>query len=368
MADTSGGGERTEAPTQRRRDEAQREGRVAKSQELSSAAVMLAGVGALGFAGGRAIMTYTRGLMSESAAWIAAPPLTMDGASDLLASLIGRTLTALGPFFFALAGLVLTVNVIQARGAFSTERIQVDFKHLNPLTGVGRLFSIEAVFNLFKSVVKLAALSAVAYLTFVKYWDELLSLSAASPAQIAETMRRTGVGLAIATGLAFLAIAGADYLFQFFRFEASLKMSKQEVVQEYKETEGDPLIKSRMRAMARALSRRQMLRHVATADVVVTNPTRLAVALKYDADVAAAPIVVAMGARKLADRIRTLAREAGVPILEQKPLAQALFATAQVGEPIPPALYLAVAEVLAFVYRQREKAGRRVALPAGASA
>jgi flagellar biosynthetic protein FlhB len=181
-------------------------------------------------------------------------------------------------------------------------------------------------------------------------------------------MRRMGVGLAISTGLAFLAIAGGDYLFQFFRFDASLRMSRQEIVQEYKETEGDPLIKSRIRAMARALSRRKMLRDVPTADVVVTNPTRLAIALKYDAAVSSAPIVVAMGARKLADRIRALAREAGVPIMEAKPLAQALFATAKIGEPIPPALYLAVAEVLAFVYRQREKAGRRVALPAGASA
>ena len=329
---------------------------------------MLAGVGALGFAGGRALMAYTRGLMTESAAWIAAPPLTMDSAAELMTALVGRTLTALGPFFFALAGLVLTVNLIQARGVFSTERIQIDFKHLDPVAGIGRLFSIEAVFNLFKSVVKLAALSAVAYLAFAQHWVELLGLSAASPAQIAETMRRMGVGLAVSTGLAFVAIAGGDYLFQFFRFEASLRMSKQEVVQEYKETEGDPLIKSRMRAMARALSRRQMLRHVATADVVVVNPTRLAVALQYDAALAAAPIVVAMGARKLADRIRALAREAGVPILEQKPLAQALFATAKVGEPIPPALYLAVAEVLAFVYRQREKTGPRVALPAGAAA
>ena len=367
MADRPAG-EQSEAPTQRRREEAHREGRVAKSQELSSAAVMLAGVGALAFAGGRSIAAFVSELLGDSARWITAPPLTVDTASELVAALAGRTMTALSPFFFILAGIVLAVDVIQARGVFSTERIAVKWSHLNPLEGVQRLVNAEAFFNLLKSVVKLSALAAVAYLAFARNWTELLSLSDVSASSLADAMRRMGVGLAISTGLAFLAIAGADYLFQFWRFEGSLKMTRQEVVQEYKETEGDPLIKSRIRAMARALSRRKMLRQVATADVVLTNPTRLAVALKYDVAVAAAPIVVAMGARKLADRIRAIARESGIPILEQKPLAQALFATARIGEPIPSALYFAVAEVLAFVYRQRDRARGRTARRAGVAA
>jgi flagellar biosynthetic protein FlhB len=159
--------------------------------------------------------------------------------------------------------------------------------------------------------------------------------------------------MALFVGLVFLLIAGLDYGFQVWQFEKSLRMTKQEVVQEHRQTEGDPMVKGRIRQLQKAMARKRMLTNVATADVVVTNPTRIAVALKYDPLVSPAPVVLAMGERLLAKRIREIAARAGVPIIENKPLARALFATAKVGTPIPPALYVAVAEVIAFVFRRK---------------
>jgi flagellar biosynthetic protein FlhB len=160
-------------------------------------------------------------------------------------------------------------------------------------------------------------------------------------------------------GLAFLLLALADYLYQVWRHEKSLKMSKEEIKREVKETEGDQILKVRRRTMARSMARRRMLLSVSDADVVVTNPTHIAVALKYDPEVAPAPMVLAMGARKVAKQIKDLALDAGVPVVENKPLARALYKTARVGLPIPVELYVAVAEILAWVIKQREAAARR---------
>ncbi len=159
--------------------------------------------------------------------------------------------------------------------------------------------------------------------------------------------------MSLAISLAFLAIGALDYVVQFFRLEKSLKMSKQEVIQEHRDQEGDPQIKARIRQIARQRTRQRMLSQVAKADVVITNPTHIAIALKYDVATGGAPVVVGMGERKLAERIKLLARQAGVPMIENKPLARALLATCKVGAPIPPAMYVAVAEILAYVYKMR---------------
>ena len=344
--------ERTEAATPRRREESRRRGEIARSRDLSGAAVLLAGVGALGLAGGRSLADFTHRLLDRSAGWVAGAPLTESGAADLLRSLTAETLAALAPFLVGMAAVVLVVNLVQARGVFSLEPVTVHWNRIDPVAGVGRLFSLESTFTLVKSLLKLALLGLVAHLSIAGRWYQILALSDGEPAQIMSAMRSMALALAVYTALGFLALAVVDYLFQWRQHEQNLRMTRQEVIREFRETEGDPLIKSRIRAVARALSRRQMLRRVAEADVVVTNPTHIAVALKYDLAESAAPIVLAMGARKLAARIRELARTAGVPLVENKPLAQALFATARVGAPIPPALYLAVAEVLAFVYRR----------------
>jgi flagellar biosynthetic protein FlhB len=315
--------------------------------------VLLAGIGALGMAGARAMGAAGQRLMLQSASWAAARPLTERTAADLLRGVAAQTLATLGPFLIATAGVVLVVNLIQARGVMSLDPVSVHWSRINPLPGLRRLISLDAVFGLVKSVLKLAALALVAYLTLSSRWYRILSLGEGGPSEVLTDMQSAAVALAVCTSLALLAIAIGDYLYQVYQHEQNLRMTRQELVRELRETEGDPLIKSRLRAVARALRRRQMLRRVPEADVVITNPTHLAVALRYDPAEAAAPIVLAMGARKLAERIRALALAAGVPLVENPPLAQALFATAQVGAPVPSSLYVAVAEVLAFVYRRQ---------------
>jgi flagellar biosynthetic protein FlhB len=184
----------------------------------------------------------------------------------------------------------------------------------------------------------------------------LLSLCSTEPADIAAVMRGLTLRLAFTVGAAYLLVAAFDFAYQIVKHERSLRMTRQEVIHEHKDTEGNPEVKGRLLAMARAFARRRMLQAVPTADVVVVNPTRIAVALRYDAAESPAPVVVAMGQRKLAHRIRDIAHRSGVPIVENRAVARALLATGKVGFPIPPALYAAVAEILAFVYRQRSRA------------
>lgn len=327
--------------------------------ELSSAAVLLAGTMALTSAAGAALGSFALTLTVDSTRWAAAGPLDLPGAVALLRSLGWRTLLAAAPFMGLLVGGVLLVNVIQARGVVSLTPITLKWSRVSPLEGTGRLFTTQSLVTLIKAIVKLTILGWIAYAVIRRAMPQVVTLSDQDPGTVLAIMNHSARRLALLTGLAFLVLAAADYGYQVWQFENTLKMTRVEVTQDNRETEGDPLIKSRIRAVARALSRRQMLGRVKTADVVITNPTHLAVALKYDPNEASAPVVVAMGARKLAERIKALAAAAGVPRVEDRPLAQALFRTASVGRPIPPALFVAVAEVLAFVYRRRPRGATR---------
>ena len=344
--------ERTESPTPKRLEQARSEGRVARSQELSAAVVLLAGAIALAMAAGPALSNYATGVLRESARALAAEPLTAAGGIGLLRHLTFDFVLALLPFALAVVGSVTLVNLAQARGVMSWKPITPQLDRINPIAGVKRLFGLDSAFNLVKSLVKLAALGLVTWLVLSGSFPELLSLTDSAPAGTMAVLRSHAIRLAILTGLAFLAVSLADYAFQAYRMHKSLRMSRQEVVREQRETEGDPMLKSRILSIMRAKARQRMLRQVPSADVVVVNPTEIAVALRYDAETAGAPMVLAMGRRKLAERIRAIATKAGVPIVENRPVARALIATAEVGKPIPPALYAAVAEILAFVYRR----------------
>ena len=231
---------------------------------------------------------------------------------------------ALLPFAAVVVGFSLLVGAVQGRGIISLKPLEPKLSHLNPLSGIGRLLSVQTPFNLVKSIAKFAVLGTVAWLSLKQAWPEVISLSATSPDQVIVVFRHLAFRLALSVGLAFLTLALADYAFEVYRHEKSLRMTKQDVIREHKESEGDPLVKSRIRSLQRATIRKRMLRDVAKADVVITNPTHIAVALKYDIDKAAAPLVLAMGERKLAERIKALAAQAGVPMVENRPLAHAL--------------------------------------------
>lgn len=349
----SDGQERTEDATPKRREEAMQEGRVPRSQELSAATLLIAGTFTLAVAGGATLAQHAVSMLQQGAGWLTAVPMTANGAVTILQQVGQATLVALAPFFGALLAITLLVNAIQARGVIAPEALSPKLSHIDPIAGMGRLFSVQALFNVFKAVLKFAVIAFVAWGVLHRAWPEILSTSGAGVEQILGITRELAIRMAMFVGLVFLVIAGLDYGFQVWQFEKSLRMTKQEVVQEHRQTEGDPMVKGRIRQLQKAMARKRMLTNVATADVVVTNPTRIAVALKYDPLVSAAPVVLAMGERLLAKRIREIAIKAGVPIIENKPLARALFATAKVGTPIPPALYVAVAEVIAFVFRRK---------------
>jgi flagellar biosynthetic protein FlhB len=349
----SDGQERTEDATPKRREEALKEGRVPRSQELSSATVLIAGTATLAIAGGTTLASHAIATLHAGAGWLTAVPMTANGAVTILQQVGQGTIMALAPFFGAVVAITLLVNAIQARGVVSTESLSPKLSHIDPIAGMGRLFSVTALFNVLKALLKLAVIGFIAWGVLHRAWGEILSTSGAPVPQVLGVTRELAIRMAMFVGLVFLAIAAMDYGFQVWQFEKSLRMTKQEVMQEHRESEGDPQVKGRIRQLQKAMARKRMLTNVATADVVVTNPTRIAVALKYDPLVSPAPVVLAMGERLLAKRIREIAKRAGVPIIENKPLARALFATAKVGTPIPPALYVAVAEVIAFVFKRK---------------
>jgi flagellar biosynthetic protein FlhB len=344
--------ERSEPATPHRRRKAHEEGRVARSADLSGAAVLLGGIGGLALMGGtlalRLVETFRSTLPLLSSATLDQP-----NAIDLIYGVARAALPVLVGLLLAATLPALLLNALQARGVFSLEPLKPKWSHLSPLGNLKRILGAQAVAALVKALLKLLVLAAIVYVALRSVWPELIGLGSTTVERIPAVTWNAGLRLALAAGLAFLAIAAADYGFQFYQLEKQLRMTRQEVVQERKEQEGDPLIKSRIQSVARALARKRMLGEVKRADVVITNPSHIAVALKYDPAMASAPVVLAMGERKLAERIKEIARAAGVPLVENRPLARALLSTARVGQAIPPALYAAVAEVLAYVYRTR---------------
>jgi flagellar biosynthetic protein FlhB len=349
------GQEKTEPASPKRRDDARREGRIPKSQELSGATLLLAGTASLALVGGAALARHANQLMLRDFSGMTADPLSIATAMSLVQHMTLSTITAMGPFLLGVAGITLLVNAVQARGVIAPEGLEPKLERISPIAGFKRLFSLDALFNVLKALVKVIVIGWVAWLVLKRAWPEVLSTSGMQVTQVLGLTRGLAIRMALLVGLVYLIVAALDYGWQVWQYVKSIRMTKQETVQEHKESEGDPHVKGRIRQLQRALARKRMMSSVATADVVVTNPTHIAVALKYDPLVASAPIVVAMGERLIAKKIKEVAYKAGVPVMENKPLARALFAGAKVGHPVPPALYVAVAEVIAFVFGRRNR-------------
>ena len=345
--------ERTEAPTERRRQRAREDGKVAKSPELTSAALVVGGAVVLFWMAGARWAQFAMQTLHQSAHQLSAGPLTALGAIAMVRSLALGLVMASLPFAIALMVVVVVVGMVQTRGLVSFKALEPKFSNLNPANGIKRMFSADALVNLLKSLAKLAVLGLVTTVILRGSWERLISLAAARPTDISGVLSTLTFRLVLLTGSTFLVIAAIDYIYQHVKFERSLRMTKQDIIQEHKEAEGDPQIKSRIQALARARARARMLQAIPTADVIITNPTHIAVALRYNVAESAAPVVVAMGQRKLAERIKAIAREHNIPLVENKPVARALLATCVVSKAIPPALYAAVAEILAYVYRLR---------------
>ncbi len=346
--------EKTEPATPKRRDELKREGRVAKSVELTTASVLLVGT-VIMYMLGRQFVAQMAAMLKDFLSLSHASELTQGSIGALAFSLALRFTLLVGPILLVIMIAGVTTNVLQTGFIFTLKPIKPKGGIFNPLNGIKRLgFSQRSMMELAKSILKMALVGFFGYFTVENLLTNSVRLTDSSPSEIFSYMGNSAFSVAIKVSAVFVVIAAADYYFQRRKFEHEIKMTKQEVKEETKQQEGDPAIKGRIRREMVKRHRMRMMQAVPKADVVVTNPTHYAIAIKYDAKEMAAPKVVAKGKDLIAHKIKEIAVENKVPIVEDKPLAQLLFKTVDIDEQIPPELFKAVAQILAYIYQMKK--------------
>ncbi|GIW76176.1 MAG: flagellar biosynthetic protein FlhB [Phycisphaerae bacterium] len=349
-------GDKTEAPTPRRRQEARENGQIARSQDLTAAVLFLAAMLLLNFFGS-GIMTTLRDVMRRMLGHDALSDFSPPSLAEAFFQLLVRVAVALGPVLAGFVLVAIAINLVQVGFFLSTKRIQPKLEMLNPARGIKRIFGGgQGIVSLLMNLAKLVLITLVAYSAVHGKIGLIVAATQLSAEQIFSlgTQIVYDIGLRIAVLLLVLAIL--DYAYQRYKNEQQLKMTKQQVKEEMKRMEGDPLVKQRRRQIQLQRATQRIRQDVPKADFIVTNPTHYAVAIQYDPDRMNAPKVVAKGADYLAFRIREVAAEHGIPILERPPLARAIYRDVEVGQEIPEKFYAAVAEILAYVY---EISGKR---------
>lgn len=349
---------KTEPASPRRRQEARESGQVARSHDLTMACLLLVGLLVISATAGNLVGSLSAIMKAMLGSDFSSNPATV--ASLSMRITVPYIVRALAPILLTVAGTAIVVSALQVGFHVSAKPIMPKLSKLNPLQGLGRLFGGRNFMQMTMNLAKTVVVASVAWNEMRQQLPAVLSLSEVPfPANFAAACEIIYT-LAWRLALALLLLAAADWLYQKWRFERDIRMSKQEVKDEAKRMEGDQQIKGRRRQLARKMIMQRIHRDVPKADVVITNPTELAVALKYDPETMAAPRVVAKGAGFLAARIRQIAIANGVPIMERKPLAQALYKTVEVGQDVPPEFYQAIAEILAYVYELAGKGMRRL--------
>jgi flagellar biosynthetic protein FlhB len=349
------GSDKTEKATPKRREEARKKGQVAKSADLNGAVVLLASLLALSVFG-PAMIEHIEESMRIVLALIATPDVvSREGVGAILSSVFGSAARSAGPVIAVCALTGVVINVVQTGIRPTPGAIKPDIKKINPLTGAKNLFGMRMVFETGKNLAKVGLVGAIAALAVFPKLDELAALVGMPPAQLLPMLASEVLHVAQRAAIAYLLIGFVDFAWQRYRHEKSLKMGKQEVKDEFKGQMLPQEIRSAQRRRARELANARMMDAVPTADVVVTNPTHYAVALRYD-NSALAPIVVAKGTDHVAAKIRAAATEHGVSIVPDPPLARALHASVEIGGMIPEELFQAVAHLLAYVYRVARRA------------
>jgi len=346
-------GEKTEAPTPKRLKDARQKGNVARSDELVTIGVLFLGISALKMLG-PALWFAMEDLLREGLGNVSAQEMTSESAFQMGKDVFGRALLAMLPLLGLLAAGAVIFNVAQTGLLLSGEALKPKFNRVNPGSGLKRMVSMDALVRLGKSLFKFAAVSLVVYFTLKGQLAEIAALSLFSVLDGAARIVSLGFDIAFKSVGVLFVMAIADFAWQRRKFLKQLMMTKEELKQEMKESDGDPQVKAAIRRRRQQLMNR-MIAAVKTADVVVTNPTHFAVALKYDPVTMQAPMVVAKGADHLAKRIREVAMKNAVPVLEEPPLARALHAAVPIGNYVPANLFHAVAEVLAWVYALRTR-------------
>ncbi len=354
MAEDPSGGEKTEDASSRKLEKARDEGQVAKSMEVASVAVLLAGILSL-YVFAPYLYNKALSLLDDSLRFEGVPEMSDTVVIHLLFRYSELLFYMLAPILLAVfvAAIISTISQVGFHLAWSA--LEVKFSKLNPISGFMQKFSLTSIVELVKSLLKLVVIFSVAYMVVKKEIVNILLLYDHSVSFILLYTMKISFAIAFRVLLVMALLAILDYAYQKWKFLEDQKMTKQETKEEFKQMEGDPKVKSRIRQIQMEAARQRMMAEVPEADVVVTNPTRLAVAVKYDTDIMDAPTVVAKGSGSVAASIRRIAEEAGVPIVEDKELARNLYAMVDVGQGIPPDLFQAVAELLAYVYNLKGK-------------
>ncbi|MBQ6129155.1 MAG: flagellar biosynthesis protein FlhB [Lachnospiraceae bacterium] len=353
------GGEKTEPATDKKLDDARKEGQVAKSKELGQAFTLLAlfiilkiWAGTIGHNFMNSFrINYSR--MNEMTTLVNGQ-ISVKDFCRLLNINITQMALMVAPVFLAGFIIAIVVEIFQVKWKPTAKPLQPKFSKINPISGFKRIFSVEKLLDLLKSLIKIFLLGYLAYSTIRGQFAVLFSLFDMELISAVKIIGDIAINLGLKISAFYIVIGFADYGYQKWKFSEDMKMTKQEVKDEWKNAEGDPAIKGRQRQRMQEASRRRMMQAVPSADVVITNPTHFAVAIKYDVTVFDAPYIVAKGEDFLAARIKERAAEAGVEIVENKPLARMLYYNVELGSPIPPELYQTVAEILAVIYNARQ--------------
>ncbi|SMP76844.1 flagellar biosynthetic protein FlhB [Neorhodopirellula lusitana] len=347
-------GDKKHFASERKRQQAREQGQVAKSQDLTSAALLLAALFAMKSIGAKTSAMLASGIeeaLSDSRLIAYSP----QEATNELLRLAARLTIASAPILLLMLFGAIVINVTQAGLVLSPERLVPKLSNISPLSGAKRILSIQGVMRLIFGMFKISLIGVVAYFALRAHKDYVMSMAAMSIPQIASGMFQTLVGVCLWIGSGLFILALLEWAFQKWKHEQDLMMTDQEVRDEAKDTEGDPQVAARRRQVARQMAMNRASNDVPMADVVVSNPTELAVAIKYDPHSMPAPVVVAKGAGLVAQKIRRTALENEIPVVERKPLAQLLYKTIDVGQEIPADQYQAVAEVLRYVYQLQGK-------------
>ncbi|MEG1848640.1 MAG: flagellar biosynthesis protein FlhB [Lachnospiraceae bacterium] len=354
------GGEKTEPATSKKLSDARKNGQVAKSKEITNALglialflVMKLWIGKIGsdlmgmfqivYNKIPELVTFTEGEIPTA------------GMNAMIRGAMGQLLLIVLPFFLIGFVVAFLANYIQVRWRPTSKPLQPKFSKLNPIKGLKKIISPNSLVELFKSIMIVLLIGYVVYDTLKDRFKDLFILYDISLNQAIALIGDIAINLGLKISYIYLILACADYLYQKWKFKDDMKMTKQEVKDEYKDSEGDPQIKGKIRQRMREASQRRMMQSLPEADVVITNPTHFAVAIKYDNTVNEAPMVIAKGEDYLAKKIKEIAREHHIEIVENKPLARMLYANVEIGGLVPPELYQAVAEVLAMVYKMQGK-------------
>ncbi|MBO6015149.1 MAG: flagellar biosynthesis protein FlhB [Lachnospiraceae bacterium] len=354
------GGEKTEEPTAKKLDDARKEGQVAKSKEVATALILIALFLTLRFT---AEFLHTGFLTAFDKAYDRIPelvklPMGMIASKDiglLMRDGMISILILIAPFLVIGYAVAFLADYMQVTWKITSKPLRPKFNKLNPVSGVKRIFSLNSLVELLKSILKIVLISYIVYLTLRKQYHAITLLFQMPLIQGVGLSCKLAIDLGFRCALFYLLIAAADYAYQKRKFRKDNMMTKQEVKDEYKQAEGDPQIKGRIRQKMMEVSRRRMMQDIPSADVVITNPTHYAVAIRYDNTKESAPVVLAKGEDYLAQKIKAVAKENKVEIVENKPLARMLYHNVDIGEQVPPELYQAVAEVLAMVYHMQGK-------------